>query len=137
MLGLQAAQNPMGLTAAVFNRLGFIENKIMETVLGQLFHITRHQGIGTEGKINIGQKTKVAGTLRSAEDQNPQGGREAGNFPTPISNEARRGHNQRRAISPRFVLDQQMRNGLKRFPQTHVVGQDAPDMVSSEMLQPA
>ena len=70
-------------------------------------------------------------------DVGAQAGAKAGRFTLPVAQQADRGHDQgwlRQA--PGFFFNEDVRQGLQGFAQTHVIGQDAGQLVRAQKLQP-
>ena len=63
--------------------------------------------------------------------------REPGEFGGPVAHQAGRHDHQRRPVeAARGFLDDDVRDGLRRLAEPHVVGQEAAEVVGAQMLQP-
>ena len=137
MPGVDPAHDFCPLTAGVLDGLSLIKTEQVVGVPGQFLRVTPEQGIGGQNDVvlcNFGKTGLAFGTVQG---QHGQAGRKAGGFAFPVEDQRGRQNNQRRTIqTPGFLFQQQMRQCLSRFAQTHIVSQNPGKAVFAQELEP-
>ena len=106
-------------------------------MLAQFLFIARQQRIGGQHQVVAVDGVEALQPLRAVQQQHAQGGREAGRFVLPVAHQAGGSDHQRGlGQAARFFFGQDVRQGLDRFSEAHVVGQDAGQVILAQKLQP-
>lgn len=119
--------------------LRLVESEEMELMLQQMIEIPMQQRIGSEHEVRWRNFPELRFPVRPLQHQHGKIGRKFRGFALPVHDHTRRGDHKRRQsfAATRFDPGKEMCQGLERFSETHVVGEDAIKTVSREKLHPA
>ena len=112
----------------------------MEVLLGEGLLVAHQEAVRRHHHVARSDLAPLAVPREAREDDRLEVRREARDLARPVADQARGRHDQRRvpvgAAQPAFgLLDAQVRDGLERLPQAHVVGQDAADAAGAQVLE--
>ena len=134
---IQAAQRAGGAAAGVLHHLRFVQDQEVPGLGFECVQVTPHQRVGGEDDVVLAHAREVALALAALQRQHTQFGCMVGRLVLPVSNERRGQHHQRRAVqAAALFFDEQMGQHLRGFAQAHVVGEDARQVVCTQVLQP-
>ena len=137
MARLEPAHDLGPLAACILDGLRLVENQQVIAMLGQLSRIAPQQGIRRKHDVMIRNLGETAFALGPVQRKHAQRRGETRCFVAPVEDQRSGQDDQRRTVkAPRFLLEQQMRQGLRGLAQAHVVGQDAGELVPTQKLQP-
>ena len=134
---VQARHHLRRLGAGVLDVLRLVQHHQVPGLGQPLFTVALQQRVGRDDQVVLCE----AGGLRMPAAAVPhpaaQGGGEAGRLALPVAQQAHRRHHQAGPVEPAgLLLGQQVRQGLQRLAQAHVVGQDAGQPLRPQELQP-
>ncbi|KFB71978.1 MAG: hypothetical protein AW09_002842 [Candidatus Accumulibacter phosphatis] len=125
------------LAARVLDRLRLVENQQMIAVPSQLRGIAPEQRVGGQHHVVPRDFGKTALALGAVQRQDRQTRCKTRRLVLPVENQRSRQDDQRRMIEPSgFLFEQQVRQGLGRLAETHVVGEDSREILFAQELQP-
>ena len=114
------------LAGRVLDRLRLVEHDEVPGAGSRRLGVARQQRVGRQHQIGIGDLRRSA-AARSApcSDSTRSSGREARGLGAPVRHHAGRADHEARPVEPaRLLLDQDVRQGLHRLAEAHVVGED-------------
>ena len=126
----QLARHLRGLGAGVFDVLRFIQHHHVPAGLEPALAVALQQRIRRDDDVMVVQAVGQLMPVFAVQHQAAQVGAKARGLALPIAHQADRRHDQRRVFQAAgvfFNLD--VDQGLQRFAQPHVVGQDAAQTV--------
>ena len=134
----QLAQGTGAAAARVFHHLGLVEDEQMKWLCRQGVAIAPQQWIGGEHQVVPGHVRMAFCAPGAVQAQHPQVGGHACGLGLPIEEQRGGQHYQCRVgQAPSFFFGQHMGQRLRGFAQAHVVGQDAPQALGAQVLQPS
>ena len=135
--GVQPARRGGRAAAGVLDHLRFVQHHQVPGLALQRHRVAPQQRVAGQHQLVLRDAGQVLAALRPAQCQQLQRRRHAGGFGLPVEQQRGRRHHQRGAVEPAgLLLDQQVGQRLRGFAQTHVVGQDARQVVAAQLLQP-
>ena len=138
MVGFQLFDRLRDLRARVLDELGFVENHGPEGEFLEFLQVAPQQGvIGDDQVVLRNLFAQIVARGAAFEHQHLQPGREAVGFAPPVVQHGRGADDERgfRVFAVSLLEPRQPGEGLERFAQTHVVGEDAAEADLGEMAQ--
>ncbi len=109
----------------------------MIVVLAQFFFVARQQRIGGQDDVGAVDLVEQVHALLALQEQHLEARREARGFVEPVGHQAGRGDHQCRAgKTAGLFLGEDVGQRLHRLAETHIVGQDAAQVVLAQELHP-
>ena len=126
------------LAVGVLDRLGLVEDHVVELEVGQLGDIGAERAVGGDDQVVLGERLAQGVAARAGVVEHAEPGRELGGLLDPVEDQRARHDRQRRSLglaagSPPLEQGQD----LDRLAQTHVVGEDAAEAEPLEVIEPA
>ena len=136
-----AAQEPGGLgrlALGVLDRLGLVEHDVVELEVGELGDVGAQGAVGGDDQVVLGEPLAEGMAARSGVVEHLEPGRELGGLLDPVENQ-RAGHDGQARPLGLAAEPPPLKQGqhLDRLAQPHVVGQDAAEAESLEVVEPA
>ncbi|MNM56734.1 hypothetical protein D3C81_679110 [compost metagenome] len=133
----QQARALRRLAARILDVVRFVEDDQVEIMLAQGFLVARQQGVGGQHQVALIDLVELLRAVLALQQQHFQAGRELGRLVLPVAHQTRRRNDERRMRqTARFLFHQDMRQGLHRLAETHVIGQDARQVMVAQELHP-
>ncbi|MNM96307.1 hypothetical protein D3C81_1087820 [compost metagenome] len=137
LAGLQVTGRLRRFADRVFDVLRFVENQYAPQLRLQGLQIPWQQRVSGQHQIVLSQISEILLPPRAVQRQYFQLGGEALGLVEPVGNQAGRHHRQSRTIKATGVFfREQMRQGLQRFAQPHVIAQNAAYLKLAQGLHP-
>ena len=115
----------------VFDELGFVEDGELEGVLLEFFDIALEESEGGDDDVGVGDGGVGFGTLGAGEGKDAQAGGELFGFGGPVRDHGGGGDDEGGGDFTAFASEEEG-EGLDRFAEAHVVGEDAVEVVLGE-----
>ena len=135
VLGVDRPRREVRLAAHVLDRLRLVEDHHVIGGLRDELLVTAEDRVARDDDVRA--RGVVPRAVAAVEHVHPQARRELGDLAVPVRHEGRRRDDERGAIEATLLLlREEMRDGLERLAEAHVVGEDAADAARPQVLEP-